>query len=190
MQRRTRTGRRGSAPRGRRGVTLVELVTALAIAAVLVVAALPGFADWIAEGEVMNEARHLAAVMSVARSEAIRRSERVNLCKSRDRLQCDAGASWGDGFIVFVDADHDGQVDAAVEPILRIAEAAPHGISVSGNHPVADYVSFTGLGTARLLSGALQMGTITVCRSGRRGADVILVNSGRVRIAKTASVCP
>jgi len=190
MKRKARTGRRGNAPLGRRGVTLVELVIALAIAALLVVIASPGFADWILEGEVMNEARHLAAAMSVARSEAIKRGDRVNLCKSRDRLNCDASASWGDGFIVFVDADHDGQVDGGVEPILRIAEAAPHGISVSGNHPVADYVSFTGLGTARLLNGALQMGTITVCRSGRRAVDVILVQTGRVRIAKSAAVCP
>ncbi len=190
MQLRSRTSLRANAPRGRRGVTLVELAIALAIAATLVVIALPNVADWIAEGEVTNEARHLAAVMGVARSEAIKRGDRVNLCKSRDRLQCDSAASWGDGFIVFVDADHDGQVDGGAEPILRIAEAAPRGISVSGNHPVANYVSFTPLGTARLLNGALQMGTITVCRSGRRGADVILVQTGRVRIAKTAAKCP
>ena len=189
MQLRSPASLRANAPRGRRGVTLLELVTALAIAALLAVTALPSVAAWIADGEVMNEARHLAAVMGVARSEAIRRSERVNLCKSRDRLHCDAGASWSDGFIVFVDADHDGQVGGG-EPILRIAEAAPRGIAVSGNRPIADYVSFTGLGTARLLNGALQMGTITVCRSGRRAVDVVLVNSGRVRIAKTAAICP
>jgi type IV fimbrial biogenesis protein FimT len=190
MQPKTRAGWRAKATRGGRGVTLVELAIALALAATLVVIALPSFADWIAEVEVMNEARHLAAAMGVARSEAIKRGDRVSLCKSRDRLQCDVGASWGDGFIVYVDADHDGNVDSGVEPILRIAEAAPSGISVSGNRPVADYVSFTPLGTARLLSGALQMGTITVCRSGRRGADVILVQTGRVRIAKTAARCP
>lgn len=190
MKRKARSSRGGNAARLRRGVTLVELMTALALAALLVAIALPSLADWIADGEVMNEARHLADIMGAARSEAIRRSERVNLCKSRDRTQCDAAASWGDGFIVFVDADHDGQVGGSAEPILRIAEAAPRGITVSGNRPVADYVSFTALGTARLLNGALQMGTVTVCRSGRRAVDVVLVQTGRVRIARSGIVCP
>jgi type IV fimbrial biogenesis protein FimT len=189
MNRRVQRGHRLGASQRRRGFTLVELAIALAIAALLTVIALPGFGNWIAEGEQMNEARHLAAVMAVARSEAIKRGDRVNLCKSGNRLRCDAGATWSDGFIVFVDSDHDGQV-AAAEPILRIAEAAPRGITVSGNRPVADYISFTELGTARLLSGALQMGTISVCRSGRRAVDVILVQTGRVRIARSAVICP
>ena len=190
MQRRTRTGRRGSAPRGRRGVTLVELAVMLAIAVALVAIALPGYEEWIADGEVMSEARHLADAMSIARSEAIKRGERVNLCTSRDRAQCDATATWEGGFIVFVDADRNGRVSGGADAILRRAEAAPRGITVIGNRPVADYVSFTNLGGARMLNGALQMGTLTVCRRGRHAVDVILVQSGRVRIARTGTVCP
>ena len=41
-----------------------------------------------------------------------------------------------------------------------------------------------------MLNGALQMGTLTVCRSGRKALDVVLANSGRARIQKTAIVCP
>ncbi len=63
-------------------------------------------------------------------------------------------------------------------------------VTVTGNRPVADYVSFTNLGTARLLSGALQMGTMTVCRRGQRAVDVVLVSTGRVRIDRTPAVCP
>ena len=64
------------------------------------------------------------------------------------------------------------------------------GITIRGNRPVDDYVSYTSLGSARLLNGALQMGTFTVCKSGRRAIDVVLANSGRARIQKTAVVCP
>ena len=41
-----------------------------------------------------------------------------------------------------------------------------------------------------MLNGALQMGTFTVCKRGRLAIDVVLANSGRARIQKTAVPCP
>ena len=58
------------------------------------------------------------------------------------------------------------------------------------NRPLEEYVSYTDLGQARLLNGALQMGTFTVCRSGQLALHVVLANSGRVRIEKTDDRCP
>ena len=46
--------------------------------------------------------------------------------------------------------------------------AAAPGITIRGNLPVADYVSYTSLGYARRTDGALQMGTFTVCRTGHK----------------------
>jgi hypothetical protein len=46
------------------------------------------------------------------------------------------------------------------------------------------------MGHARMLNGALQMGTFTVCRHGRKAIDVVLAHSGRVRIARTSAICP
>jgi hypothetical protein len=51
-------------------------------------------------------------------------------------------------------------------------------------------VSYTGFGYARLLSGALQMGTFVVCKPGQKAIHVVLANSGRVRISKTTQPCP
>jgi hypothetical protein len=51
-------------------------------------------------------------------------------------------------------------------------------------------VSYTAFGYARLLSGALQMGTFGVCKSGQKAIHVVLANSGRVRIDRTGAPCP
>ena len=59
-----------------------------------------------------------------------------------------------------------------------------------GNGPVDDYVSFTPLGEPRRLSGALQMGTFTVCRSGQDEVQVVLAATGRVRTVRTRTRCP
>ena len=63
-------------------------------------------------------------------------------------------------------------------------------IEQRGNRPVADYVSYTGLGHARRVDGALQMGTFVVCRTGHKARKVILANSGRARIEATSDACP
>jgi type IV fimbrial biogenesis protein FimT len=176
-------------PRNPAGFTLTELAIALAVVGVLVTLALPVYRDWIAEYQQMNFARDLAGNMNVARSEAIKRGLRVNLCKSADRRQCAAGGDWEQGFLLYVDSDRDGQVDGD-DAILRAEGPALPGITARGNRPLASYVSYTSMGTARLLSGALQMGTLTVCKSGRGAIDVVLANSGRARIQKSAAVCP
>jgi type IV fimbrial biogenesis protein FimT len=171
------------------GFTLVELLTALAIAALLAVVALPVYADWIADYQVLNHAQKLAGTMNVARTEAVKRGRPVNLCKSADLRRCTAGGGWEGGYIVHVDGDHDGAVDAG-EIALRIEGPAAAGITIRGNRPVADYVSYTRLGTTRLVRGGLQMGTFTVCKSGRRAVDVVLAHSGRARLARSAATCP
>jgi type IV fimbrial biogenesis protein FimT len=169
--------------------TLVELLVALAIAALLCVLAVPAFHDWLAAYQLANHAKHLAETMTRARTEAVRRGHRVSLCKSRDGRQCADQGSWEAGFLVYVDINRDGKVDAG-EPVLETDGAAPRGITVTANRPVDDYVSYTNLGQARMLNGALQMGTFTVCRSGRPALQVVLANSGRVRIEKTGDRCP
>ncbi len=171
------------------GTTLLELMLALTIAGLLVGLAVPMYGAWIAEYQVMNFARDLAGNMNTARSEAIKRGFRVNLCKSADHRTCATSGDWAQGFVVYLDVDRDGQVDVG-ESALKVGEAAPRGITARGNRPIADYVSYTSLGTARLLNGGLQMGTLTVCRSGQKAVDVVLANSGRARIQKTAAMCP
>lgn len=170
------------------GFTLLELMVTLALSALLLLMAVPSYHAWIEEERLLNHARLLAGSLSLARSEAIKRGLRVNLCKSADGRQCADLGTWDQGFLLHVDADASGEVDGG-EDVMRFEPPAP-GIRVGANRPLANYVSFTSLGQARTLGGGLQMGTFTVCRSGRRAVAIVLVASGRVRVARSAAICP
>lgn len=170
------------------GFTLVETLIAVTIAALLVVAAVPALADYLARYRQLAHAQMLALHLNRARSEAIMRGGRVNLCRATGAGQCAAAGGWESGWITYVDRNHDGDVDAD-EAVLEAAPPAPPGVTVSPNRPLAAYVSYTSLGQARRLDGALQMGTFTVCRSGQTAVQVVLANTGRVRVQRTAIPC-
>lgn len=171
------------------GFGLVELLVALFVAVLLLLFALPAYNDWIATTEMMNEAQHLANSMNRARAEAINSGFRVNLCQTGGGRQCLPAGTWEGGWILFVDNNHNGEVDDD-EKLLWTEEAAAPGVTLSANGPLKHYVSYTSMGHARMLNGALQMGTFTVCRHGRKAIDVVLAHSGRVRIARTSAICP
>ena len=171
-----------------RGFTFIEVMIALVIFGVLLTAAVPAYRDWIAAQRLANHAHFITDTLDLARSEAIKHGNRVNLCKTRDRRQCTDDGDWEQGWLLFVDENRSGQVDDDTL-VLHREGAARDGITMRGNRPVEDYVSFTSLGHARLLSGALQMGTFVICKSGQNALKVVLANSGRARIDKTTDRC-
>jgi type IV fimbrial biogenesis protein FimT len=172
-----------------RGFSLFEFLVAVTIFGTLLALGTPAYSSWIAAQQLANEAHFLAETLQLARSEAIKHGYRVNVCKSSDRVRCTDHGAWDSGWLMYVDENHDGQVDDD-ELVLHREGPAPDGITVQGNHPVADYVSYTNLGHARLLNGGLQMGTFVVCKSGQNALKVVLANSGRARIEKTKERCP
>jgi type IV fimbrial biogenesis protein FimT len=165
------------------GFTLLELMVALVVAAIVSSVAVPGLGNWLAEQELQDRAEALLHALDLARSEAVKRGSRIDVCPGSGG--CTAGAMpWEAGWLVVPDAER----DRASEAIAR-ERAAPPGITVRGNRPVADYVSYTSAGHARRLDGALQMGTFTVCRAGHAARKVILANSGRARIETSTDAC-
>ena len=91
--------------------------------------------------------------------------------------------------MVFVDENRDGTRDAD-EVTLHVEGPALHAVTITANRPLADYVSYTSVGHPRLLNGALQMGTFTVCRPGHDALQVVLAATGRVRTVRTRTRCP
>ena len=170
------------------GFTLVETLAALALGGVLLMLAVPGYRAWVADLEMHDRIEALVVTMSRARSEALKRQARVALCPSSDGQHCATGGRWEDGWIVFADHNDDGDRDDD-ETIIAVEPPSRPGITIRGNKPVSQYVSYTSYGHTRMANGALQMGTLTVCRPGSKAVDVVLANGGRVRVDRTKTKC-
>jgi type IV fimbrial biogenesis protein FimT len=168
------------------GFTLVETLAAVAVIAVLASIAVPSMKSMVDSIKLSSASSVFIAGLNLARTEAIKRSSRVVLCKSGDGISCTATAGWEQGWIVFHDANNDGLRDGA-ENVVRRELPLPAGLKFRGNLNVANYVSFGPTGTTRLVSGGFQAGTLTLCHSSTQGGgarQIILNAVGRPRVQK------
>ena len=175
-------------PREVRGFTLSEAIVAMSIFALLTGLGVPAYGQFLSYYRLRSEAQMLAWALQFARSEAIKRNTRVNVCKSIDRIKCAKSGGFEAGWLIHADPGVTGQPDED-DPPIRIEPRAPDGITIRGNKPVADLVSYTPYGHPRLLNGGLQMGTFTLCRPGFDAVQVVLANTGRIRIENTHDTC-
>lgn len=159
------------------GFTLLELVFAIAIVAVLTTVAVPGFQTVIQNSRLVTQSNDLISDLGLARTEAIRRSGYVGglagVCASADGQNC--VGSWVQGRVVF-----------AIEPdgarvVLRAREAPSGSNNLTTNPAGATNITFSGsYGT---VSPAPPGGTIdfTVCDSGGTvGRRIVLSTGGRI----------
>ncbi|NIM40762.1 MAG: prepilin-type N-terminal cleavage/methylation domain-containing protein [Hydrogenophaga sp.] len=184
-----------------RGFSLIELMVTVAVLAIILAIAVPGFQSFIASSRLTTVTNDFVGALTFTRSEAIRRGGRVTLCKSTDGATCTDAGSWQQGWIAFVDVTRAGasaEVDAG-ETIVAHFNAAPTGMSVVGDAALANFVSFAADGTSRTLAGAAQGGRIRVCTSAtalgndRRARDITITPSGRISSTTPANVdaaCP
>lgn len=121
------------------GFTLAELMTVLAVVAILVGIATPSFKQFSANSRTTAATNSLVSALAIARSEALRRSERVTVCASSDSQTCTGTNDWSVGWIAFTDATGtSGQFDGT--DVLLQAWPKPGGnMSVSGDASIFQY---------------------------------------------------
>lgn len=86
----------------KRGFSLIELLTVLAVAAVAASLALPAMQAMVRRYQLDAAVSDLVGAIDLARSQAIARSARVMLAPLEP-----GGVNWGEGWVVFVDANSD-----------------------------------------------------------------------------------
>jgi type IV fimbrial biogenesis protein FimT len=174
------------------GFTLVELIVALGLAAVLLGIGVPAFTDFVRNNRVIAVTNELVTALQFARSEAVKRNNNVTICISDDGAACTGGASWEDGWIVFDDANANAVVDGA--QIVRTHAEVGGGNTLrvtAGN--VGNFISFNGNGFPRDTAGGILTATFSICDSRGAAAGVArtvqLGASGRVRSSEVIASC-
>jgi type IV fimbrial biogenesis protein FimT len=166
------------------GFTLVELMTTVSIAAILLGVAIPNFTSIITNNRMTAHTNELVTALNLARSEAIKRGQQVVVRKS--------GTNWEDGWQVFVDIDRDSPLsdantfndngdanlcEANEDCLLRTFEALPSPITLRGNNNFVNFIRYQTDGLSN------NIGSFVLCNNASIvGAKLVIVNRvGRVR---------
>ena len=141
------------------GVTLVELVVALAVAAILVGLAAPSFRNLVAEQRRDAALGALAGDLRFARSEAIKRAARIGVCARAAAGASGCGTDWSRGWVVW---DDGGPTPGTIEPAEGETELRVRG-------PVAEGLALDN--RARTASGMQAPTAFRAIRFGPRGTS-------------------
>jgi type IV fimbrial biogenesis protein FimT len=93
--------------RNHSGFTLIELMTTLLVAGVVLGIGIPAFNQFVATNQMAAGVNDLTSSLHLARTEAVKRRVNVTICPSANPMAnppaCDNAGSFADGWIVFVD---------------------------------------------------------------------------------------
>lgn len=151
------------------GFTLVELMITIAVAAVLLIVAIPSFQSVINSSRLTSAANEMVAAVQTARADAIRYNKRTEVCLSNNANTaaptCAANnATDTKGWLVFVDADKSGAYNSSTDTLLRVATV--HGaVSILGSNALSGKVKvlFRSDGLARDSTGGVLTGVVQMC---------------------------
>lgn len=164
-----------------RGFTLLELFIVIAIASILLGLGAPTLGPFLSSERGITRMNSLASSLALSRSEAVKRNQHVVLCKSPDGEYCQRkGANWHDGWMVFVDQDHDRR-RSKDEPIIQYqGPGSPDQTVTYSAFGSRHYITYRPGGSTRT------NGTFTFCdpRYPDNARALILMKTGRVRSSR------
>lgn len=157
------------------GFTLVELMIALAVLALLLGLALPGFGPLIERQRTATAMHLVSAQFAQARNTAVMRRTPVTVCPSRGDGLCRNDADWSQGWLMYRDPRSGSQPRSPAD-VLGEQYRPAHGpvrILSSAGRP---RIRFQPDGR----SGGTNL-TIRICIAGSVRGEVVVNNVGRVR---------
>jgi type IV fimbrial biogenesis protein FimT len=166
--------------RAQRGFTLIELMTAFTVLAVLLGLAIPTFLNVIRNNRVTTQTNDLVSALNYARSEALKRSNTVTACSSTDGASCAGATDWSTGWIVFTDINSNGTLDGA-DVRLQQWPATTGGITL--NSTTRPFVRY---GSSGMSSGAETFSLLKPGCTGNYARRITISTTGRIGTAVVA----
>jgi type IV fimbrial biogenesis protein FimT len=169
-----------------RGFTLIELMVTLAIAAVLLLVAIPSMTAFKRNAELTSATNTLLASINAARGEAMKRGTNAMVVPAN-------GSDWNTGWIVFVYKFGTARAtaytyDATYDTIISSQAPLPGYINIAGNGTAGNstpYIMFDASGFAKVKPGdSLGNLTFSFNRTDVTGTE-LAVQTRRIKIART-----
>ncbi|AKC87480.1 GspH/FimT family pseudopilin [Pseudoxanthomonas suwonensis] len=175
---------RKDAPGPAPGFTLAETSVVVAVLAILMGLALPGFQETLKRQRAASAMHQLGAELAQARNTAIARRIPVTACPSRGDGRCRTEPDWSTGWLLYLD------------PARSDQPRRPEDILRDVRHPIHESVRVTAsAGRLRVRyqpdgrSGGNNL-TLRVCAGAVLRGEVIVNNVGRVRTRKSVAPAP
>ena len=162
-----------------RGITLLEIITTMAVGSILFGLAIPSMANLIEQNRLTTHVNNLRASLSLTRSNAVHQNEQTVICKSADGSSCIRKGKWNQGWIVFSDDDHNRR-RSEDERLIFVHQAIPSNTQIEYRaFGSRHYVTYRPSGVTRT------NGSFYVCnpKAPKRAKALILKKSGRIRLS-------
>lgn len=158
------------------GVSLVELLTALAVSATVLAFGVPSMGRMLAESQVRAHSSALSVALAAARLRAVERQHPVGVCPLDAAGQCEPAADWSRGWMVFDDPRATGRpaLATAVIEVNQVPAATVRITSTSGRRSLVFRKDGSSAGSNV---------SLTLCHPAHEGIgrQVVVSNVGRAR---------
>ncbi len=128
------------------GLTVLELLIAVAAAAVLLSLAVPSYSSVVHKNRIAAATDLLYLSLNTARSEALKRRDPVRICPSADSTGCRNDGDWSDGWLIFNDANSNNSPDTA--EIIQVVDAVEGEIMLQVSSAFSGFIQFQPTGAA------------------------------------------
>lgn len=167
-----------------RGLTLIELLITLSIAAILLAVAVPNYISFVQNSRLVTQANDMVTMLNYARSEAVKRNQRITVCSRTDDTTCSGTTTWENGLLVFADNNGDGTIDGG-EDVLQVRQALEGGNTLRAGTRVR--VTYQSNGFSSGFNDTFRLCDVRGTASARA---IVVSPQGRVSTSTGTASCP
>jgi type IV fimbrial biogenesis protein FimT len=180
----------------RNGFTVIELLVALAVAAILLTVGVPNLRTFVQNAQTTSTADSFLAAIQRARSEAITRGDAVLLCRTADPSSDSCGTSatedWTGGWLMYAVRNFAGEVNYdntdANHDLIRRGTPAPQGVEITSDDHGNNWLTFGADGS--LVEDGTAAYAICDDRGEQAGKLVVIPMVGRPYTTKDMTDAP
>ena len=163
-----------------KGFTIIELMITLALVSVLVTFGIPGFSGLMERNQLTTGINKFVSSLSLARSEAIKRNQRIGLCASSNGEQC-ADVGFENGWLVYVDNNQNNNRESD-EELIWVVSKYGNNFTLRGSSGYENTIFY--LPSGRIATNV--NGNIRLCKDNdvKKARMLNLITTGRVQQAR------